>query len=186
MKRLASILVVFLLLTGCGVNNAELDCAMALRAKMLASSGCSFDAKITADYGDNVYTFTVGIVADGKGDVTFTVKEPETISGITGSISGEGGKLTFDEQVLAFDLLADVQVTPVSAPWLLVRSLRSGYVRSCGKDGERIRLAVDDSFREDALHLDIWLGDADLPVYAEILYDDRRILSLDVTNFQFL
>lgn len=186
MKRLASILILVAMLTGCGVNNGELDRAMALRAKLLASSGCSFDATITADYGETVYTFCVGIRGDEKGGVTFTVKEPETIAGITGTVSGEGGRITFDGQVLSFELMADGQLTPVSAPWLLVRSLRSGYVRSCGRDGEQIRLEVADSFREDALNLDIWLGDSDLPVSAQIVYDDRRILSLEVTNFQFL
>lgn len=186
MKRIIFALALIVLLTGCGVNNAELDRAMALRTKLLASSGCSFDAVITADYGDKVYTFSVACQADGQGKTTFTVKEPETIAGITGSISGEGGKLTFDDQALAFELLADGQVTPVSAGWLLINTLRSGYVKSCGLDGDRVRLAVDDSYQENALHLDIWLGEGDLPVYAEIVYDDRRILSLEVANFQFL
>ena len=186
MKRIAIILALIIFLTGCGVHHAELDRAMELRAKLLAASGCSFDAMITADFGDKTYTFSVGCQADEQGNVTFSVKEPETIAGITGTISGEGGKLIFDDTALTFELLADGQVTPVSAGWLLVKTLRGGYVKSCGMDGDRVRLAVDDSYENDALHLDIWLGDGDLPVYAEILYKDRRILSLDVTNFRIL
>lgn len=186
MKRTALILALIIFLTGCGVNNAELDRAMELRAKLLAAAGCSFDAEITADFGDKTYTFSVACQADEKGNVTFTVKEPETIAGITGTISGEGGKLTFDETALAFELLADGQVTPVSAGWLLVKTLRGGYVKSCGMDAEQIRLSIDDNYKDDALHLDIWLGEGDLPVRAEILYRDRRILLLKVANFRLL
>ena len=186
MKRIALILSLLVILTGCGVNNAELDRAMELRARLLSAKGCSFDALITADFGDKTYTFSVACQADGQENVTFSVKEPETIAGITGTISGEGGKLIFDDTALTFELLTDGQVTPVSAGWLLIKTLAGGYVKSCGMDLDRIRLAVDDSYQNDALHLDIWLGDGDLPVYAEILYKDRRILSLDVTNFRIL
>ena len=182
MKKLVGVLVLLMVLAGCAGENGELDRAMALRAKLLAS-GCSFDATITADYGDKTHSFGVSCTADGQGNVTFTVTQPETIAGITGTISSEGGKLTFDDTALAFELLADGQVTPVSAPWLMMKTLRGGYVRSCGVEGEQLRLSIDDSHQEDALHLDYWLGEGDLPVRCEIVYDDRRILSLQVSNF---
>lgn len=185
MKRVA-LLLAALLLTGCGVHNGELDKAMELRAKLLAAQGCSFEAVVTAEYSDKTYTFTVEYQSDSQGNVTFTVKEPETIEGITGSISAEGGKLTFDDKALAFELLADGQVTPVSAGYLLVKTLRSGYVRGCGKDGDNIRLMIDDSYQEDALRLDIRLNGENVPVSAEILYKDRRFLSLDIKKFRLL
>ncbi len=186
MKRLAALLLLAILLTGCGGANAELDRAMTFRAKLLSSQGCRFDTVITADYGDKTYTFSTECSSDQNGAVTFTVTEPESIAGITGTLSGEGGKLTFDETALAFELLADGQVTPVSAPWLLVKTLRGGYVTACGMDGDKILLSVDDSYEEDALHLQIWLGEGDVPVNAEIVWDDRRILSLEVKNFEIL
>ena len=186
MKRIAFALALIMLLSGCGVNNSELERAMELRAKLLASQGCSFDATVTADFGKNTYTFGVNCVSDAKGNVGFTVKEPETIAGITGTVSAEGGKLTFDDKALTFELLADGQVTPVSAGWLLVKTLRGGYVRSCGMDGGELRLSIDDSYETGALHLDIRLGDGDLPVQADILYNDRRILSMEIENFQIL
>ena len=186
MKRLGSILVLFLLLTGCGVRNEELDQIMALRAKLLRAAGCRFDAVVTADYGEKIHSFSLQCSADSQGNLSFTVLEPETITGIAGTISGEGGKLTFADTALAFELLADGQVTPVSAPWLLIKTLRGGYVTSCGRDGDLLRVAIDDSYDADALHLDIWLGEGDVPVRGEILYKDRRILSLEVRNFQIL
>ena len=47
-------------------------------------------------------------------------------------------------------------------------------------------MTIDDTYEEDALQLDIWLGADDLPVQAEVLYDGRRILTVHVSNFNFL
>lgn len=185
MKRGLALLLVAFILSGCGGDN-QLNRAMAMRERLLAAEGCSFDAEIAADYGDKVYTFSVTCQADKEGTLRFTVNAPESISGITGEISGSGGKLTFDSCALAFELLADGQVSPISAPWLLVHTLRGGYLTSCGMDGENLCVSIDDSYEEDALHLDIWLDSQDLPAYAEILWQGRRILSLTVKNFALL
>lgn len=157
---------------------------MALRTKLLGSDGCTFRADITADYGDRLYAFSVSCEGNSQGDLSFTVAEPEPISGIAGTVTRGSGFLTFDDTALQFPLLADGQLAPVSAPWVFLRTLRSGCLTSAGADGELLRLSIDDSYREDALHLDIWLGEEDLPVRAEILYGERKILSMDVRDFQ--
>ena len=159
---------------------------MELRSKLLQASRCSVDAQITADYGDKIHIFAMDCHGDSKGNLTFTVTEPDTISGITGILSEEGGKLTFDETALHFDLLAEQQISPVSAPWILLRTLRSGYMTSaCAEEG-RVRLSIDDSYEENPLRLDIWLNQENQPEYADILYDGRRILSLTVDHFEIL
>ena len=155
---------------------------MELRADLLSGS-CDFHAEVTADYGDKLYTFGMDCQGDSKGDLGFKVTAPDTIAGIEGSISGNGGKLTFDDTALAFPLLADEQVTPVSGPYLLLKTLRGGYVRSAGEDAGLVRVTVDDSYEEDALQLDIWLDRENLPVRAEVLYDGRRILSMVIKDF---
>ena len=170
-------------LAGCMGNNKALDRMMELRADML-SGPCSFQAEITADYGDKLYTFGMYCEGDSRGNLGFSVTAPDTIAGITGRVSQGDGKLTFGDTALAFPLLADEQVSPVSAPYLLLKTLRGGYVRSAGEDGEFLRVTVDDSYEEDALQLDIWLDGENKPVRAEILYDGRRILSMDIKDFQ--
>ncbi len=186
MKRVFAIVLILGLLTGCKAGETEMDRAMALRQKILEGSGCSFDAVITADYGDKVYTFSMACEADKAGDLTFTVTDPKTISGISGKVLDEKGQLTFDDQVLAFELLSEGQVTPVSAPWLVVHTLRGGYLSACGSDGENLRISIDDSYEDDAMHLDVWLDSSDLPIRAEILWQGRRIISVDIRNFTIL
>lgn len=182
MKRLVCMLLLVVMLAGCTGTNEELERAMDLRAKLIAGK-VTFDAEITADYGDVSYTFSMNCSADTSGDMTFSVTAPQTVAGITGSVSAAGGKLSFDGTALAFDLMADGQITPVSAPWVLMKSLRGGYLSSCGPEGNLLRLAIDDSYEEDALHLEIWLDENDIPQTAEIYWEGRRLLLVAVSNF---
>ena len=183
--RCIAVLLLLFTLSGCGGENPELKRAMDLRAKLLVSS-VSFDTEITADYGDEVHNFSVYCEGDSQGNLGFRVTAPETIAGITGRIDGGEGKLTFRDTALAFPLLAEDQLSPVSAPWIFYRTLRSGYLTSAGMEEELLRLTIDDSYEEDALTLDIWLDEANTPIRAEILYDGRRILSLTIENFQIM
>ncbi len=158
---------------------------LALRERLLNQS-CSFVAQITADFGDKTHTFRVGCTADTSGEVSFVVIAPESISGIMGSMKADSGYLTFDDTVLAFPLLADGEVSPISAPWLLIKTLRSGYMASAGMDGNELLLTLSDSYEENALHVDIWLTREDIPVRCEILWQGRRILSVEIEDFSFV
>lgn len=159
---------------------------MSLRDQMLKSNGCEFDTTVTADYGDEIYTFQMHCTADADGNVTFTVIAPETIAGISGTITDHQGSLTFDDRVLAFPMLADEQLTPVSAPWILIKTLRGGYINASAQDENGMRILIDDSYLDNALQLDIRTDSQDFPIYAQILWKGTRILSLTVSNFTFL
>ena len=186
-KVLIILLAVSLLLSGCGLENRELDRMMAFRASLLSGMGCSFKAHITADYQTELYQFTMECRSDEQGNLHFTVQDPESISGISGEIADDKGKLTFhNDTVLAFETLTDEHITPVAAPWIFVKTLRRGYVTSCCVEDDLMRVSVDDSYREDALHLDVWFDNENRPLRAEILWKERRILSLDVSNFEIL
>lgn len=156
-----------------------------LREKLM-SGRCSFTSRITADFGDHIYTFSMGCSTDAQGNVSFIVLSPESISGISGTLSASSGFLTFDDHALAFPLLADGEVSPVSAPWLLVNTLRGGYLTAAGMEGESVRLTLNDSYEEDALQLDVWLDRDCYPERAEILWQGRRVLSLHIENFTFV
>lgn len=184
MKRIGAILLVCVMLTGCTGKRDELDRAMNLRASLLGCLGCSFDAAITADYGDEVFEFAMRCEADGRGNLTFTVTQPESIAGITGAIASGEGKLTFDDVALQFPLMADDQVTPVSGPWILMKTLLGGYLTAANEEKDLLHLTINDSYEDDALQLEIWLNGENMPVCGEIFYDNRRIVTMTVENFQ--
>ena len=185
MKRVIWLLCFVLLLGGCTSGDDSMDKVLTLRSKLLAQ-GAELDGVIVADFSDRTYTFCVHCVVDVQGKVTFQVTEPSSIAGITGTVSAGGGKLTFDDQALAFPNLADGQLSPVSAPWVLMNTLRSGYLTSAGMESGVVRVAIDDSYADNALHLDIWLDENELPARCEIIWKGRRVLSMEVKNFRLV
>jgi hypothetical protein len=150
----------------------------------LQGAACTFDCTVTADYGEKIHVFSMRCAADLSGDMTFEVVSPESISGITGVVSNDKGKLTFDDKALAFELLADGQFSPVSAPWILIRTLRGGYLTSCTETDYGMLLCIDDSYDSDPLRLDVRMDKDGNPISAEILWQGRRILSMEIENFQ--
>ncbi len=186
MKKILIVVFAALLLVGCSVGGDLSERALRLRASLLGADGCSFDAQIIADYGQETYTFAMGCIFDAHGNLSFTVSEPQTIAGITGTIDAQGGMLTFDDHALAFPVLADGQATPIAAPWLLYRALCGGCITSCTAEDTLLHVQVDDSYEDDALQLDVWLATGELPQRAEILYENRRILTVLVENFRLL
>ena len=186
MKRMVLVLAVACLICGCSRNNDHMERAISLRQRILAAESCRFDAQITADYGDKQYAFDVRCTVNALGEVSFDTTAPETIQGIRGTISETGGKLTFEDTALSFPLLAEGLPSPVSAPWLLMKTLRSGYLTAVGMEEQLLRLTIHDSYQSDALQLDIWIDNQDSPVCADVLQEGRRILAIKVSNFQIL
>lgn len=182
MKRLIFVLCVAVLLSGC-CSVDVMDDALRLRTGLQNSQMCSFEATIIADYGDSAYRFVLDCVANQAGDMTFTVKEPESISGITGKLSRDGGNLTFDDVALYFPMLAEGLITPVAGPWTFLSALSSGYIQSTGSDGAYTRVMIQDSYQDNALSVDVWLSQDIVPVQADVIWEDRRIVSMQIRNF---
>ena len=141
---------------------------------------------ITADYSENIYTFGMKCRVDRYGNLQFTVTQPESIAQISGTISESGGRLTFDDQALAFEMLADGMLSPVCAPWILIRSLRGGYIHGYSVEGKTVCTQLDDSFKGKNLQVWVWTKEDNQPQAAEIMYDGRRILSLTLENFKIV
>lgn len=183
MKRLlAAAAALLLLLSGCGRKESQMNRALALRERVQKGSS-TFEAEITADYGDRQAAFTLACQSDPEGSLTFRVLEPESIAGISGRIAGDKGELTFDEAVLAFPMVADGLLTPVSAPWIFMKTLRTGYLSSAGMEGTSLRLCMEDSYRDDALHANIWVDEENAPQRVEILHDGQKYLSIAIRSF---
>ena len=186
MKKLC---IIFLVLTlfGCSGEDSQMERCLQLREELLNCTSCSFDAEITADFGDITYTFTLQCQGNADGSLEFTVQKPETIAGICGIISAQGGKITFaEDRAIAFPLLAEGQASPICSPWLFYNALRSGYIVSCGTEEESLRLTLNDSYEENALQIDVWVDGEDRPFFAEIIWEGRRILAIRIEKFQIL
>lgn len=182
MKRILWTLIPVVLLTGCAMGKGEMEEALAFRSKLLGADSVSFEAEISADYIDRIEEFDLACETDSAGTLTFRVTEPEEIAGITGTVAGEEGTLTFDDTVLAFPMLDDDRLSPVSGPWVMMKALRSGYITAVVREGEKLRITVDDSYADDALTLEIWIEGDEVDA-CEIGWKGRRQMSMDIGEF---
>lgn len=182
MKRILWTLIPIVLLTGCTMGGNEMEEALAFRSRILGANSVRFEAEISADYIDRIEEFDLSCETDSAGALTFRVTEPEEIAGITGTVTGEEGALTFEDTVLAFPLLADERLSPVSGPWVMMKALRSGYITAVVREGEKLRLTVDDSYGDDPLTLEIWIGGDEVDA-CEIGYRGRRQMTMDIGDF---
>lgn len=186
MKRLIGILLSVVLLLGCSKENAGLKRALEFRNSLLQSTGGTFDAVITADYLDILHTFKMNCKWDSLGEIQFTVLQPDSISGITGIISNDTGKILFDDKALFFDTMADGMVSPVSAPWVALLAMRSGYIKGVGESDCGYRIELDDSYKQKALNVNLEMNTDFIPLSAEIYYDGRRVVSISFEHFAIL
>lgn len=186
MKRLLALLLSLLFFCGCGGKPEPIDRAMTFRSDLLQSNGCSFVATITADYFDKLQTFKLQCCCDTLGNISFEVLEPTSISGITGRIDSTGGKLTFDEEILLFSLMAGNVISPVSAPWIVMEGVRSGYIRGCADSDCGLSIHIDDTFLQNTLQIILETDSEYIPKFAEIFYQERRILTIQIESFAFL
>lgn len=186
MRAIVSFVCFLFLLSGCKKENNPLDQVISMRNKLQECDGCIFKSVITADYGEKVYTFSMECRMDKEGKLFFTVIEPESIAGISGYISNDSSAITFDDTVLAFQAIADDQITPITGPWVLIHTLRSGYLKGCTETDTGFQIAIDDSYKEKSLYLNIWTDKNIHPTFAEIYWQGKRVLSICVEEFAFL
>lgn len=184
MRKIIPVLLLGLVLCGCGGDRSMED-ALAVRSRLLGAD-CTFRCAITADYIDHYEEFELECRTGADGSVEFAVLEPEEIRGIRGSVLGTEGTMVFEDLVLAFPLLADERLSPVAAPWLLIHTIRSGYITASVYEGELLHLTIDDTYGEDPLTLEVWLeGDGEIEA-CEIGWRGRRLLSMEVEDFAYV
>ena len=186
MGRFFAIFSILVVLSGCAKANDKMANILSFREELLSAEQCTFQTNITADYGKQLYHFSVDCSSDKEGNVLFSVSSPETIAGITGRINGHGGQLIFDDAVLAFPFLAEGLLSPISAPWVFMNALRSGYIVSCGNQEDGIRLTLNDTYAENALRVDVSMNENCMPYFAEIYWKNARVLSFAIENFRYM
>ena len=179
MKRFLPLLLVFFL--GCSGRDLAMEEALALRSRCLAGN-VSFVAEIRADYITNIESFKLNCSFGETGEMAFAVTEPDDIEGIRGTVTGTEGTVAFDDMVLGYPLLAEGRLSPLAAPWVLVKALREGCIIAVGREGELLHLTIDDTYADNALTLDIWLEDGRVEE-AEIAWEGRRCVTMTVEDF---
>ena len=149
----------------------------------MQAGACSYQAEITADFGGNVESFTVFCNSLADGTTELTILKPESLEGLTATVTDKGGKITYDGMAVDFGLLADGSLAPAAAPALVVDCWTSEYIASAGMEENLYRVSYEKGFDDATLKVDTWFENH-LPIYAEVCYNNTRILRMTITEFR--
>ena len=80
--------------------------ALDFRTALLQSGGCAFTAEVTADYGEQVYRFTMDCTWSPDGGAALTLTAPQTLEGIRAEVSADGARVVYEDTAVGFESLA--------------------------------------------------------------------------------
>ena len=172
-------------LCACRKQDSAMQKALDFRSALLAAGGCSFAAEVTADYGGTVEKFsgTCRCRTDGSADMTLTA--PESIAGVTASVSKDGAKLSFGDTSVAFGTLANGNLAPMAAPYILGACFAGEYIESAGTEDGYCHVVYRKGYDDTELRVDVWLSDEPAPVQCEISYRGQKALTASLSEFTY-
>lgn len=137
-RTLSCVLMMTLLLTACGGSGKEdpRQRAALIRSEYLDLAGWSSVITLTADYGEQVYDFTVRAGWERAGETVLTVLSPELLAGITARVRDGEGLLEYDGAGLSIGRLDGEGLSPISAVPALMEQITEGYMARCAWEGE--------------------------------------------------
>lgn len=186
MRRLIAMFLtsILLFLGACDREEEHLSPAIDFRAKLVQAGGCSFEAEITADFGDAVQSFRLACETDAQGNVAFTITEPPTLEGITATVSEGGKKLNYEGLIVEMGTLAEHSLAPAAAPGMILASWLSGYISWAGEREDVYQVTFRQELNSVSFQIDTFLKN-NLPISAEVCYNNYRVLEMKIEEFQF-
>ena len=184
MRRTIAILLLVCCLWGCGGEESTLTPAIAFRAELVQAGGCNFTASITVDYGQRVQCFRLACDADGEGTTKLTLLEPDTIAGVTATVSDGGGRITYDGMALDFGLLANGSLSPAAAPGVLATCWLKEYISDGGESEIGYQVRYWKKIEEKELYINTFFENG-IPILAEVCYNNHGILKIEISDFAF-
>ena len=186
MRRLIAMFLttILLFLGACDREEEHLSTAIDFRARLVQAGGCSFEAEILADFGDTAQSFRLACDTDAQGKIQLTILEPETLAGITATVSEGGGRLNYEGLSVMLGSLADNTLAPAAAPGLILESWLSGYILWAGENEGIYQVTYQQELDGVLFQIDTFLKN-NLPISAEVCYNNYRVLEMKIEEFQF-
>lgn len=174
-------MLLLLLLCACGAGETSAQRAVSFRTELKEAEGCSFQAAITADYGEYIREFTLFCSCTPE-ECGITVVEPETASGITAVVSGQQAQVSFEDTVLAVEQFSTRKLSPLSAPYLLMKAWTEGYVSTGTVQDTRETGEYLLGYGSEELTITTVWNNA-VPDYAEISDGASTLLTCQISDF---
>lgn len=183
MKRIVILpLCLLLLCGGCGKKSGA---AANIQEQYSRIAAAQVAAEVTFHTPQEDRSFTLQCAFTPE-ESTVTVIEPDTVSGVTATVSGEELTIAYDGAVLSAGSVG--RFGPVNALPCLLRAIGSGYLLEEGRetleDADCYRLTLDATAGDTPLKCTVWLDmETLLPHYAEFAADDAVVVSAKLLAF---
>ena len=180
MKKMAAFCLLCLFLTGCGTQPEQLQHYYA------SIQTASMQAEVIVHLSGDDRTFTVSCAYDREDGATTTIVEPEELSGLSATVTGEDLALSYDGSVWAAGdggTLSAANCLPV-----LLKAIGEGYVTEEGTDriggAEYLRLAAEWTFGGETCAVTLWAQpESYAPYAAELSRDGEVLLTVHIADF---
>lgn len=158
--------------------------ALDLRSLLLSQEEYSFSMDAAADFGDTIFRFSMDCEKE-ENSVECTITAPESICNIKTVRENDGASILFDGVRVSLGSLANGNLAPLEAPWLLCKAMEGEYISCTGRDGNCVRVTYLLGYDDQQLQLDVWLDEiTNIPRNAEFTYKGRSVLRASITNFE--
>ena len=179
MKKLTALLLLTLLLTGCGEKTASTE---SIQQQYEQIAAAHMEAEVTLHLAEENETFVLACdYAPGRS--TVTIQQPEDLRGISATVEGDDLTVSYEGMILPAGTLD--RVCPANVLAFLPKMLSDGYLTEYGAEQmegvDCCRMTLD----KDGVYCTVWLDTASLiPRFAEILDEDgAAALSVKMLTF---
>ena len=186
-RRLSAVLMMTLclLLASCGMVENAIGDALKFREELREAGGCRFSAEVLTEIAGREYSFSMAAEYPTEGETKLTILAPETIAGITASVTDRNAILAFDGIALDFGRLDEAVTSPLYAPVVFGQCWDTAYIDCGGMDGEEYRVTYRLGYGDEELILETWFSDG-APVRCELYRESKMLLSARIGGFTFL
>lgn len=193
MKKILSILTLFLLLCGCSSRQPDTE---TIREHFDGISGFSTHVKIFSDFDDSALEYELDYAYNREGSDHLTLTAPEAVAGIEATIDGEDSfLLRYGGAELDDGMPARRGVTPADCVYWLIRDLRENEPLELWTETVsgtpalvlRYESSLEAADTEDGTEItrQVWLASGNLaPLCAEVYADGTRTLLLTFSQYQ--
>lgn len=181
-KRILLPLCLLLLCSGCGNRSND---AESIQTQYSRVATAQMEAEVTFHDTQEERCFTLQCAFTPESS-TVTVTAPDSVKGITASVTGDELTIAYDGTVLSAG--GSGRFGPVNSLPLLLHAIGQGYLleesRETLEDTACYRLALDTSVGDTALVCTVWLDEETLlPLYAEFAEDGAVVVSVKLLAF---
>lgn len=186
MRRTAlfALMITLLALAGCNSAAKYEEEFADYRASLGESAGISLTANVRADYGEKILEYTLRYEENAFGN-TVEVLSPELVSGVKAHFEENRGTLEFDGLILDGANLTKDGLTPLSALFEIVKSLKSGYLQKLWiEDSDNGAELVSELAVSDSSIQTLWMDAASMtPLRSEIKSENKTVIYCEIFDW---